>query len=76
MSERIRTETAAKILGAAPSYIVYKMSRGELPIGEYDKTGKKASVKIYIGKLARYLEMDREDLLHKINEIEGGEEDA
>lgn len=70
MSERVRTATAAKILGTDPGYIIYKMEKGELPIGEYEKNGKKASVKIFVGKLAKYLEIDRDVLLSKIREIE------
>lgn len=70
MSERVKTATAAKILGTDPGYIIYKMGKDEMPIGEYEKNGKKASVKIYAGKLAKYLEIDRETLLAKISEIE------
>lgn len=71
MCERVRTATAAKILGTDPAYIVHKMKNGELPIGEYEKNGKHASVKIFVGKLAKYLEVDREVLVQKVNELEG-----
>lgn len=76
VSERVRTATAAKILGTDPAYIVHKMKNGELPIGEYEKKGKHASVKIYIGKLARYLEIERDVLVSKIIAIEGEGKDA
>lgn len=72
MSERIKTKTAAKILGASTPYVIEMMAQGRLPIGEYRKNGKVASVYIYAGPLAAYLMTTREEIFQQVKEIESG----
>ena len=75
-TERVATKTTARILGASTKWVIAKMERGELPIGIYTKNGNKADPKIFVGLLAAWLNISREELVEKIEKVEGGEHGA
>jgi len=77
MVNRIKTQTAAKILGVSPATVVEHMRTGRYPIGDYYKNGKRATVKIYTGMLADYLKRPVSDIEEAVTAIEcGGDGDT
>lgn len=71
-ANRIRTSTAAKIIGVDHSFLIEKMRLGEYPIGSYEKNGKKAHVIILAGLLAKFLGRSIEEIDDAVKEIEEG----
>ncbi|MCB7317551.1 hypothetical protein [Lacrimispora sp. 210928-DFI.3.58] len=69
---RIRTATAAKIMGVSSTYLLEKMRLGEWDIGEYRKNGNRASPIIWVNKLAQYLGRSISEIDQAVEEIEGG----
>lgn len=69
---RIRTKTAAKILGVDVPYLIEKVRVGKYPIGIYEKHGKRAHVVIQTNLVAQYLGRTMEEIDAAVIEIEGG----
>lgn len=69
--ERLTTAEAAAVLGASTGWVREKMRLGQLPIGIYSKQGDRADPKIFLGMLAEYLRIDREELKQMILKMEG-----
>lgn len=73
-THRIKTKTAAKILGVTSPFLMEKMRTGEWNLGDYRKNGGRATVYIYAPQLARHMERSLEDIDAAVIEIEGKEE--
>lgn len=69
-SNRVRTGTAAKIVGVDRAFLLEKMKTGEYPIGLYEKKGKKANAVILVNLLAQFLGRSIEEIDMAISEIE------
>lgn len=70
-ANRIRTATAAKIIGVTSPFVVEKMRRGEWDLGELKTGTKRDTTYIFASKLAKHVERSIEEIDAAVIEIEG-----
>lgn len=67
---RVRTATAAKIVGVDRGFFIEKVRIGKFP-GSYEKNGSKANVVVLAVELAQFLGRSIEEIDAAVEEIEG-----
>jgi len=67
---RVKTATAAKIVGVDRGFFIEKVRIGSYP-GIYEKNGKRANVVVLATDLAQFLGRSMEEIDAAIVEIEG-----
>jgi len=67
---RVKTATAAKIVGVDRGFFIEKVRIGKYP-GIYEKNGKRANVVVLASDLALFLGRSMEEIDAAIVEIEG-----
>lgn len=69
-ANRIRTETAAKIIGVTAPFVVEKMRRGEWDLGELKRGCRRDTAYIFANKLAKHVERSLAEIDAAVEEIE------
>lgn len=67
---RVKTATAAKIVGVDRGFFIEKVRIGSFP-GIYEKNGKRANVVVLATELAQFLGRSLDEIDVAVEEIEG-----
>lgn len=69
-ANRIKTATAAKILGVSCPFVIEKMRRGEWDLGELKRGFGRDTPYIFANKLAKHVERSLDEIDAAVEEIE------